>query len=52
MSVLIELHVGDLPLVQAIGGHQLDIGLACGIQCLAQALGATGQIAGIDTGDS
>jgi len=42
MSVLIELHVGDLPLVQAIGGHQLDIGLACGIQCLTQALGATG----------
>ena len=50
MSVLIELHVGDLPLVKAIGSHQLDIGLACGIQCLAQALGATGQIAGIDTG--
>ena len=48
--MLVQLHVGDLLLVQTVGSHQLDIGLACCIQCLAQALGAAGQVAGIDAG--
>ena len=50
MCVLVQLHVGDLLLVQTVGCHQLDVGLPCCIQCLAQALGASGQVAGIDAG--
>ena len=50
MCVLVQLHVGDLLLIQTVGGYQLDVGLTGGIQCLAQPLGAAGKVAGIDAG--
>ena len=50
VCVLVQLHVGDLLFVQAIGSHQLDVRLAGCIQRLAQTLGAAGQVTGIDAG--
>ena len=50
MCVLVQLHIGDLFLVQTVGGHQLDVGLAGGIQCLAQPLGAAGKVTRVDAG--